>query len=71
MIILLNLVNELFGSGFNAILINRYKDGEDKIGAHSDDEKYLDTNAGVVSISYQKKEASRKFRIREKKTKKK
>lgn len=63
---LLKKINEHFGTNFNGILINRYNDGKKVIGAHSDDEKYLD-KGGVVSISYG---ATRKFRIRDKKTKK-
>lgn len=64
---LLDIVNYKFSSKFNGILVNYYKDGNDYIGKHSDDEKNLDTN-GVVSISYG---ASRKFRIRNKKSGKK
>ena len=62
---LLKIVNELTQNNFNGILVNHYCDGNQYIGAHSDDEKELGTN-GVVSISYG---SERKFRIREKKTK--
>lgn len=61
---LLNLINSIFESDFNGILINEYPDGEHYIGKHSDDESAL-SNAGVVCISYG---ASRKFRIRNKLT---
>lgn len=61
---LLNLINIEFNSDFNGILINEYPDGEHYIGKHSDDETAL-SNVGVVCISYG---ASRKFRIRNKKT---
>lgn len=64
--LLLTLINELFSSNFNGILINRYNDGNDYIGAHSDDEKNLD-KAGVVAISVGEQ---RIFRIRDKYTKK-
>tara|TARA_B100001093_G_C26717716_1_gene966394 strand:- start:268 stop:849 length:582 start_codon:yes stop_codon:yes gene_type:complete len=64
--ILLALVNELTGSNFNGILVNFYESGTDCIGAHSDDESALGRN-GVVAISMG---AERKFRIRDKKTKK-
>lgn len=64
--ILLNFINETFKSDFNAILINKYKDGNDYIGKHSDSENGLAT-AGVVCVSYG---ASRKFRIRNKQTNK-
>lgn len=64
---LLDFVNSTFNSDYNGILVNKYKTGEDYISAHSDDETNLDTS-GVVAISYG---ATRKFRIREKNTKKK
>ena len=51
---------------FNGILINRYKDGNNYIGPHSDNEKNLDEQ-GVIAISVG---AIRKFRIRDKQTKK-
>lgn len=63
---LINLINTLLNTDFNGILINRYLDGTDNIGAHSDDEKNLDKN-GVVALSFG---VTRKFRIRNKKTKK-
>jgi alkylated DNA repair dioxygenase AlkB len=63
--ILMNEINEMFGSSFNGILINRYANGSEFISPHSDDEKNLD-NFGVVSISYG---GERIFRIRNKKTK--
>ena len=63
---LLKQVNLIYKSDFNGILVNKYIDGNDKIGAHSDNEDNLD-KIGVVAISYG---TSRKFRIRDKKTKK-
>ena len=63
---LLSQVNNLYGTTYNAILVNKYKSGKDYISRHSDDETNLD-NSGVVSISYG---ATRKFRVRDKKTKK-
>lgn len=62
---LLDLVNTLYDSSFNGILVNRYESGDDYIGAHSDDESALD-DIGVVCISYG---AVRTFRIRNKITK--
>jgi len=50
-------------ASFNAILINRYKNGKKNVGAHSDAEHGLDKRAGVFAMSYG---ASRKFRIRKK-----
>ena len=62
---LLLIINTTIGAEFNGILVNKYMDGNDYIGAHSDDETGLD-KSGVVSISYG---AERKFRIRDKKSK--
>ena len=62
---LLSILNKMFDANFNGILVNRYENGEDTIGAHSDDEKYLDP-AGVICVSWGE---SRIFRIRNKKTK--
>jgi alkylated DNA repair dioxygenase AlkB len=64
--ILLELINNKFKSEYNGILVNKYNDGNDYIGAHSDNETNLD-NIGVISISYG---AIRKFRIRDKTTRK-
>ena len=63
---LLAQINDFFGTEYNGILVNKYKTGEDYISAHSDDEKCLN-DVGVVAISYG---ATRKFRIRDKRTKK-
>ena len=59
---LLVVINTMLGTAFNGILINEYLDGNDYIGAHSDDETGLD-GKGVVSISYG---SERIFRIRDK-----
>lgn len=59
---LLDIVNNLLESDFNGILINSYKNGNDSIGRHCDDESGL-SNIGVACISHG---ASRKFRIRNK-----
>ena len=64
---LLEMVNTKYSADFNGILINEYIDGNDSIGAHSDDEIGLSKNAGIVAISYG---STRKFRIRNKATKK-
>ena len=63
--ILLNEINNIYKTKYNGVLVNKYKDGNDFIGAHSDDEKYLDDN-GVMILSYG---AIRNFRIRNKFTK--
>ena len=64
-LVLLTHVNDIFGTNYNGILVNKYKTGADYISAHSDDDKNLD-DTGVVAISYG---ATRKFRVRDKKTK--
>ena len=64
---LLKIVNTLFGSSYNGILVNRYNDGTNYISEHSDNENTLD-DIGVVAISYG---TIRKFRIRNKITKEK
>ena len=64
LMILLDEINEKFNCDYNGILINKYADGNDYIGKHSDDESAL-SNAGVVAMSYG---ASRIFRIRNKET---
>lgn len=63
---LLEKMNDMFNTNFNGILINKYYNGDDYIGTHSDDEKNL-SDIGVVCISYG---VTRKFRIRDKSTKK-
>ena len=60
---LLDYVNEKFNFNYNGILINKYIGGEDYISPHSDDERGLDQQVGVVSISFG---VSRKFRVRHK-----
>ena len=60
---LLKYVNKFLGASYNGILVNQYETGEDYISKHSDDEKGLDPNIGVVSMSLG---AVRKFRIRDK-----
>ncbi len=59
---LLNAVNATLGSSYNGILINRYRDGRDCIGAHRDDERGIDASAGVLSLSLG---ATRTFRLRQ------
>jgi len=47
---LLELVNKYLGTEFNGILINHYRDGEDSISPHADDESGL-CNGVVAMIS--------------------
>ncbi len=62
---LLIFVNQKFNANFNGILINKYNNGLEYIGKHSDDEKALLSNCGVIAMSFG---ASRIFRIRHKNT---
>ena len=64
--LLLDYINKKFNSDFNGILVNKYLKGTDYISRHSDDETGL-SNVGVLAISFG---AVRKFRIRDKETKK-
>jgi alkylated DNA repair dioxygenase AlkB len=63
---MLKKVNKIIGAEYNGILVNNYEDGSRYISAHADDEKDLD-GLPVASIAFG---ATRKFRIRDKKTKK-
>lgn len=48
---MLEYVNQTIGDDFNGILVNRYENGSDYIGAHRDTEDTLGKN-GVVGIVY-------------------
>jgi len=63
---LMQIINTRFGTKYNGILVNKYDDGNNYISDHSDDEANID-KGGVIAISYG---AVRKFRIRDKITKK-
>lgn len=65
---LLSLKSEIekaAGSDFNLVLLNHYRDGQDSMGWHSDDEKELGENPVIASLSLGQK---RRFRLRPKKT---
>lgn len=62
---LIKRINKEFDTEFNGILLNKYRSGDDYIGAHSDDRKGLSQDS-VVMISLG---ATRIFRIRPKKEK--
>lgn len=64
---LLSYINDKFNTTFNGILINKYDNGEEYIGRHSDDERDLSRECGVIALSFG---AVRKFRIRDKTHKK-
>ena len=57
----------MFGTRFNMAILNYYRNGEDYVAAHSDNEPEIAQNYPIVTVSYG---APRIFRMREKKTKK-
>lgn len=54
-------VETLASSPFNSVLLNYYRDGQDSMGWHSDDEPELGMNPVIASLSLG---ASRRFRLR-------
>jgi alkylated DNA repair dioxygenase AlkB len=57
------IVQEECKQTFNSLLLNRYKNGNDKLGWHSDNEKELDSKSAIASLSLG---AERDFLIRKK-----
>ncbi len=53
------------GVTFNSVLLNQYRDGQDSVGWHSDDEPELGTNPVIASISLG---AARNFQFKHKTT---
>ena len=51
------------GATFNCVLLNFYRDGSDKMGWHSDDEKELGPNPSIASVSFG---ATRRFDFKNK-----
>ncbi len=49
------------GCGFNSVLLNRYRDGDDSMGWHADDEPELGRHPVIASVSLG---ATRRFRLR-------
>lgn len=54
-------VQALTGVVYNFVLINRYKDGKDGVGWHADDERQIDQEKPIASVSFG---GSRKFDLR-------
>jgi alkylated DNA repair dioxygenase AlkB len=44
-------IENLTGAKFNSVLLNFYRDGQDSMGAHSDDEPELGRNPEIASVS--------------------
>lgn len=58
-------VEELSGESFNSCLMNLYHHGGEGMGWHSDDEKELEKDAAIASVSFG---AERKFCLKHKQT---
>jgi alkylated DNA repair dioxygenase AlkB len=59
-------VSALTGTGFNAVLLNLYRDGRDGMGWHADDEPELGRNPVIASVSLG---ATRRFCLRHRRRK--
>ena len=60
------LVDEITGLSFNSCLLNLYHNGDEGMAWHSDDEKTLEKDSPIASLSFG---AERKFMLKHKKTK--
>ena len=47
-----DMLEAVTGSTFNFVLVNRYKDGNDHMGEHKDDEKELVQKSPIASLSF-------------------
>ena len=54
-------IQEVTGSSFNSVLLNRYRDEKDSVAWHADDEPELGDSPTIASVSFG---ASRKFQVR-------
>lgn len=61
-------VEEAAGVPFNSLLLNFYRDGQDSMGDHADDERELGKDPVIASVSFG---AVRRFHLRHKTTKEK
>ena len=61
------LVEQVSGACFNSCLLNLYHDGNEGLGWHSDDEKSIQENSTIASVSFG---AERKFSFKHKQSKK-
>lgn len=61
---IINVINTTLGTQFNAILVNYYRNGEDNLGAHADNEKGL-YNGMVAAVTLMNSGGTRKFRVRD------
>ncbi len=56
-------VSDVFSAGFNSVLLNFYRNGQDSMGWHADDEPELGKNPVIASLNLG---ATRRFLIRSK-----
>ena len=49
---ILTCVKSVTNHEYNFVLVNRYQDGREKMGEHKDDEKELDANVPIASLSF-------------------
>jgi alkylated DNA repair dioxygenase AlkB len=61
------IVENLSNTKFNSCLLNLYHDGNEGMGWHSDDEKSIEENSTIASVSFG---AERKFSFKHKQNKK-
>lgn len=54
-------VQRLTGHAYNSVLLNLYRNGQDSMGWHADDEPELGTNPAIASVSLG---ATRRFKLR-------
>lgn len=59
------ICERLAGTSFNSVLVNLYRDGNDKVGWHADDEPELGPEPVIASLSLG---ATRRFRFRHRET---
>ncbi|MSP57503.1 MAG: alpha-ketoglutarate-dependent dioxygenase AlkB [Flavobacteriales bacterium] len=57
------IVEAMENANFNSVLLNLYRNGQDKMGWHSDDEKELGPNPIIASVSFG---ATRRFDFKHK-----
>jgi alkylated DNA repair dioxygenase AlkB len=62
-----HIVENLSNTKFNSCLLNLYHDGNEGMGWHSDDEKSIEDNSSLASVSFG---AERKFSFKHKQSKK-
>jgi alkylated DNA repair dioxygenase AlkB len=60
LVLIKNKIELLTGHSFNCVLLNYYRNGDDSMGWHADDEKELGINPVIASLSFG---AARNFQL--------